>query len=76
MNYQALAERVRYFKEDEEGVIEMSEVMKELLEKQMKEVAQRMLEAGEIAVTEIAEYTGLSVFTVRRMAKKLETSQA
>ena len=83
MNYQALAERVRYFKDDEEGVKEMSEVMEKLLATQKKEyeerikyIAQRMLEAWKLAMSEIAEYTGLSVSTVRRMAKKLEASQA
>ena len=84
MNYSELAERVRHFKEDEEGVIEVSEVMEELVrterekeaKEQQKSIAQRMLEAGEVAITKIAEYTGLSVSTVRRMAKKLESAQA
>ena len=75
MNYSELAERVRHFKDDEKGVIEVSEVMEKLLDKKAKDIAQRMLEAGEVAVTKIAEYTGLSVSTVRRMAKKLETVQ-
>ena len=71
MYYSALAGRVRHFKEDEEGVKEVSEV----LEERIKDIARRMLEDGKIAVTKIAEYTGLSVSTVRRMAKKMESAQ-
>lgn len=76
MYYASLAKKVRYFKEDEKGVETMSEVMEKLLKEQQKGIAQRMLEAGKIALSEIAEYTGLSVSTVKRMAKKLEASQA
>ena len=80
MNYSALAERVRYFKEDEEGVKEMSEVMERLLAKKNHEtvkcIAQRLIEGGKLALTEIAACTGLSVSTVRRMAKKLEEAKA
>ena len=72
----ALAERVRHFKEDEEGVKEVSEVMEKIRLATVKDIAQRMLDAGEIAITKIAEYTGLSVSTVRRMAKKMESAQA
>ena len=87
----ALAERVRHFKEDEEGVKEVSEVVERLImadrareavrhkkamKEQMKEVAQRMLETGKLALSEIASCTGLSISTVRRMAKKLESAQA
>ena len=68
----ALAERVRYFKEDEEGVKNMSEVMEE----RIKDIARRMIEGGKLALSDIANYTGLSVSTVRRMAKKLEAAQA
>lgn len=101
MYYASLAEKVRYFKEDEKGVETMSEVMERIfaaernqyeaalkkseaalkkseaaLKEQQKTVAQRMIEAGKIALNEIAGYTGLSVSTVRRMAKKLAASQA
>ena len=72
----ALAERVRHFKEDEEGVKEVSEVMEKIRLATVKDIAQRMLDAGEIAITKIAEYTGLSVSTVRRMAKKMDSAQA
>ena len=84
MNYSTLAERVRYFKEDKKGVKDLSGVMEELVKterakeakEQQKTIAQRMLEAGKLALSEIAAYTGLSVSTVRRMAKKLEEAQA
>ena len=141
MYYTTLAESVRHFKEDEEGVIEVSEVIDGILKRQEYEIAKSieeglaspviqdaldkrigiaielgrrsgwedmkaeverqvipkldelkkeyaslllqqqkvhataMLKDGGLALTKIAEYTGLSVSTVRRMAKKLETPQ-
>ena len=74
MNYSPLAERVSYLKKEEEGVREVSGVIEDLLKEQQKTIAQRMIEAGKLALTEIAEYTGLSVSTVRRMAKTLQTN--
>ena len=82
MYYSPFAERIRYFKEDRKGVQKMSGVMEKLLQAQQKEynervkgIAQRMLESGKLALSEIATYTGLSVSTVRRMAKKLQEAQ-
>lgn len=75
MNYAPLAERVRHFKEDKEGVRHVSENTERREKETRMGIAQRMIEAGEIAITKIAEYTGLSVSTVRRLAKKLETQQ-
>ncbi len=45
------------------------------LMQQKKFYASLMLEDGELPQHKIAEYTGLSVSTIRRMAKKLETPQ-
>ena len=39
-----------------------------------KSFAERMIEGGELALAKIAEYSGLSLATVRRLAKKLEPS--
>ncbi len=76
----ALAERVRYFKEDAREVKKVSALTEKLTKDArmdtQKDIAQRMLEAGELALSKIAEYAGLSVSTVRRMAKKLESAQA
>ena len=70
-----LAERVRHFKEDKKEVSRMSEFSEMIIRDQQKTIAQRMIEGGKVALRDIAEYTGLSVSTVRRMAKKLETPQ-
>ncbi|MBQ7169271.1 MAG: PD-(D/E)XK nuclease family transposase [Synergistaceae bacterium] len=83
MYYEALAERVSYLKEQRKGVKEMSGVMEEIFAEQEKKheaamkkgFAERMIEGGKLALQEIAEYSGLSLSTVRRLAKKLEASQ-
>ena len=57
----------------------MAKAKKEAAEKAKKEqqkfTAEKMIEAGKLAMKEIAEYSGLSLSTVRRLAKKLEASR-
>ena len=67
MYYKLLADRTRYFKEDEEGVAEMCELMEDLLDSGKKEIALRMLKGGKISTEEIAEYTGLTVDEVKML---------
>ena len=67
----------------------MSSVMEELLKEQQikqdkeheaamktqqKSFAERMLKGGKLTFEEIAAYSGLSLATVKRLAKKLESS--
>ena len=63
----------------------MSSVMEELLKErekkheaalktQQKSFAEKLIESGKLALQEIAAYSGLSLATVKRLAKKLESS--
>ena len=87
--YDVIAERIRYLKEDQEGVREMGGVVEELLKERDKEheaalkaqqkslqksFAEKLIESGKLALQEIAAYSGLSLATVKRLAKKLEPS--
>lgn len=76
MYYGELAERVRFFKESQEGVAIMCRVMEDMrdqtLKEGMKEVARRMLMAGRYALEEISEISGLSLDEV----KKLQAGQS
>ncbi len=85
MNYDVLAERVKYFKESKEGVATMCKVMEDMREQSMKEglaqgmrqgmkqgmkdTALRMLQAGKYALDEIAAISGLSVEEVRKLSE-------
>lgn len=80
MYYDVLADRVRFFKESEEGVAIMCKAMEEMcnqaaaeaaLEK-AKTVVLRMLAAGKYALEEIADISGLSLEDV----KKLQAGQS
>ena len=85
--YGTLGDRASYLKGEQEEVRDVSllvdEYAKGLAEEaaakatkeQQKISAIRMLELGKLALSEIAECSGLSLSTVRRMAKKLETAQ-
>lgn len=87
MYYDELAERVRFFKESEEGIAIMCKVMEDMrneslqegieqgmkqgVKEGMKRAALRMLQAGKYALEEVAEISGLSLEDV----KKLEAGQ-
>ena len=74
MYYKKLADRVRYFKEDEEGVNTMSGIVEELMEEfiddEKKESALRMLEDGKLSNQEIAKYLRLDIEVVEELEKK------
>ena len=74
MHYKKLADRVRYFKEDEEGVNTMSGIVEELMEEfiddEKKESALRMLEDGKLSNQEIAKYLRLDIEVLETLEKK------
>lgn len=63
MNYEALAKRARYFKNNEKGVTAMSKILEEMRNeaakeaelKIAKETAERMIKKGKMTLEEIAE---------------------
>ena len=78
MHYEVLADRVRYFKQDEKGVTAMCKAMEDMRNeaaekaelKYAREVALRMLAAGKFTDEEIAEYSGLALAQVKELAQK------
>lgn len=72
MNYEELAEKARYFKQDEKGVAKMCKIMEDMRNEKAKEVridsALRMIEDGELSLEKIALYSGLSVDEVKELA--------
>ena len=80
MHYKALADRVRYFKETEEGVTTMSNILEEMRKefeqrgekrgilKHAMETAKRMLDKGVFTYDEIAEYASLPLKEVQKLA--------
>ena len=75
MNYPVLAQRVRYFKEDTKGVTTMCRALEEMREESMREgarakaieSAKRLLNAGKLSYSEIADAMGLSVEEVKAL---------
>ena len=66
MNYEALAKRARYFKQDEKGVAAMCKIMEDMRNeaelKNARETAKRMIKKGKMSLEEIAEYIPLLSF--------------
>ena len=75
MNYETLAERVRFFKESKEGVAIMCKAIEDMrrqerqegIEENMRAVALRMLRAGKYALDEIADMSGLPLNEVQSL---------
>ena len=75
MYNKVLADRVRYFKEDEKGVATMSRAMEEMRNeteraKAIKD-AKGMLESGKLTYEEIAKIAELTIDEVRALDKKV-----
>ena len=71
MNYEALAKKARYFKQDEKGVATMCKIMEDMRNetalRNAQEIAIRMIKAGKMPLQEIADYTELSLDTVKEL---------
>lgn len=74
MFYEVLADRVRYFKEDEEGVAVMCKAMEDIRNEAIRrnslETAMNLLQLGKLTYAEIAQATGLTVDEVEELDKK------
>ena len=73
MNYPILARRVRYFKEDTEGVAAMCRAMEKMRDETEHETSVKhalaMLADG-VPCEKVAKYTDLSIEEVRALAEK------
>ncbi len=60
MNNEALADRARYYKKNEEGVMAMCKIMEDIAreaeQKSVREIAERMIRKGKMTLEEIADY--------------------
>lgn len=71
MNYKILADRVRYFKEDEKGVATMCRALEEMRKEERMEVAERLVKLRRLSYEEIAETAKLSVEEVKALGEKV-----
>ena len=71
MNYDALAERARYFKQDEEGVRSMCKMLEDMRNEaelnKAKRTAIRMIQARKMPLEDIADYTELPLAMVKEL---------
>lgn len=74
MNYKLLADRARYFKEDDKGVSKMCKVVEDMIndivKKERQDLALKLLSRGKHTYEEIAEDTGLTMEDVLALAGK------
>jgi len=72
MNYKVLAEKARYFKQDEKGVAVMCKIMEDMRNEaalnNAKETAKRMIKRGKMSLEEIADYVpALSIDELKQL---------
>ena len=68
MFYEELSDRVRQFKETEEGVNDMCDILDDMRNDVRIENAKKMIGSGKLSMDEIAEFSGLSIEKVRELA--------
>lgn len=75
MFYGKLADRVRYFKEDERGIESMSKIVEDMCKEAAletsKEIARKMLTDGNNP-EKVAEYVGLTLAEIKDLSTGLE----
>ena len=71
MNYETLAKKARYFKQDEKGVAAMCKIMEDMrneaVQNKAKKTAIHLIKLGKMSLEEIAEATELSLDTVKEL---------
>ena len=71
MNFELMADRTRYLKENPKGVSEMCKVIEDMRTQERKEAmidtAKRMIADGILTLEKIAEYVGLSLDEVKNL---------
>ncbi len=78
MNYETLAKKARYFKQDEKGVAAMCKIMEDMRneaaqqaeQNKAKKMAIRMIKAGKMSLEDIADYTELSLDTIKELSNQ------
>ena len=74
MNYQQLAKKARYFKENEEVQAAMCKVLEDMrIETAMREreeIAKRLILQGKLSLEDIAEASGISIEKVRELSEQ------
>ena len=78
MNYEVLAKKARYYKQDEKGVATMCKIMEDMRneaaqqaeQNKAKKMAIRMIKAGKMSLEDIADYTELSLDTIKELASQ------
>lgn len=83
MHYTVLAERARYFKENEKGVATMCKMMEDMRNEAANEAANKaamaeriefaskLLHSENLSYEKVAEYSNLSVEEVKKLAQEL-----
>ena len=72
MCYEELSEKVRRYKETEEGANDMCDILDEMRNEAKNdlriEIAQEMINSGKLSLEDVAAFSGLSIEKVRELA--------
>ena len=74
MKYEELAKKVRYYKQETEGVKTMCKAVEDYGKEIKEEMIIEMIKGGKLTIEEIASYSHVSVELVKEIAEKLKVS--
>lgn len=74
MNFELMAQSVRYYKEETKGVVNMSKLMENRLKERSYEIAAMLIEEGYMPLDKIAHCTRLTLEEVKELAEELKVS--
>ena len=74
MNYQQLAKKASFFKENEEGKAAMCKVLEDMRNEtamhEREEMAKRLIAQGKLSIEDIAEVAELSIDKIRELSEQ------
>lgn len=73
MHFKLLADKTRYYKEDEKGVAAMCKIMEDLIDGEKRESALRLLKIGKLSNEEIAIGLGLAIEVVNALEEEVRS---
>lgn len=80
MNFELMAQSVRYYREETKGAVSVSRIMEARLEAERKYTflgfAEKLIEGREMALDKITNLTGLTLEEVEELAEEIKSEEA
>lgn len=72
MNFELMAQSVRYYKEETKGVVNMSRLMENRIKEDRYAIAAMLIEEGGVPLEKIARCTGFTLEEIEKLAEEIK----